>query len=108
MSSDAVQNGPAAIAAAGAENVNPNLAALADAASAGTPADAPKPKKPESNSRRVQRLAFKADKFMTVLLQEGFVKNHDDLAGLDRFIDYAYVVGVFVCVSLFVLDLPCV
>jgi hypothetical protein len=108
MNSDAVKNGPAAIAAAWAENVNPNLAAIADAASAGTPADAPKLKKPESNSRRVQRLAFKADKFMTVLLQEGFVKNHDDLAGLDRFIDYAYVVCVFVCVSLFVLDLPCV
>ena len=93
MNSDAVQNGPAAIAAAGAENVNPNLAALADAASAGTPADAPKPKKPETNSRRVQRLASKADKFMAMLLDTNFVKDHDDLAGLDRLIDCAFVVS---------------
>ena len=78
------------------ENNDPNVAVLAGAASEGiTPAAQPN-KKPETKSRRAQRLGPKADKHMhmQLLLDSYCITDHDDLDGTGALIDKASEVGV--------------
>ena len=73
------------------ENMTPDPAVLAHAASKGsTPATdtQPKPKKPETKSRKATRLAAKADRHMDLLL-DFTVKDHDDVKGTERVIEMA-------------------
>ena len=76
------------------ENNDPNVAVLAGAESEGvTPAVKPN-KKPETKSRRAQRLGPKADKHMQLLIDSYCITDHGDLDGTEALIEKASEVGV--------------